>query len=124
MEFTKAFGFKGYYPDLPSDMCPEGALVSGSKNFRIINNELQARVGKELIQAGAVEGIPLLLHTHEDIAGIKRLVLATSTDVYYWNDTNVAFEFLTPRHNVGTANCAGATTTLSGRNMNGTPGAY
>ena len=36
MKFTKAIGFKGYYPDLPPDMCPEGAVVTGSKNFRIV----------------------------------------------------------------------------------------
>ena len=114
MEFTKAVGFKGYYPDLPSDMCPEGALIVGSKNFRIVNGVLEARAGKELLQAAAVEGVPLLLHTHEDITGTKRLVLATTTDIYYWHDANVAFEFLTPRYVAGQVACAGSATTVEG----------
>ena len=114
MEFTKAQGFKGYYPDLPPDMCPEGALVLGSKNFRIVNGVLMGRPGKELLQAGAVKGVPLLLHTNEDITGTRRLVLATTTDIYYWDDTNTVFKCLTPRHTIGTANCAGSTTTVEG----------
>lgn len=115
MQFTKALLFKGYYPDLPPDMCPEGALIAGSKNFRIINGVLQARPGKELLQTASLEGIPLFTHMHEDIVGTKTFIVGTSTDVYRWDgETDLKFEFLTPRYVTGTASCPGSDKTVTG----------
>jgi len=121
MKAYNSFGFKGYYPDLPPDMCPDGALVYPSKNFKIRDGVLEAIPGWSKLQSSALQGIPLLCYKHTKVDGTEILVVFTTTDIYYWDDTNTTFKFLTWRYNTGTVSTGGTgnrTVTLSGGTWN------
>ena len=121
MEISENIGLKGLYSDLPQDMAPDGALIAGSKNFRIISGTIFAKPGYELIQASTLIGTPQLVHEHEDIQGTKSLLVMTTSDIYVWDDSNAEFDFLTPRYNTGTATCAGSTKDVEGSGTNWDP---
>ena len=109
MKAYNSFGFKGYYPDLPPDICPDGALVYPSKNFKIRDGVLEAIPGWSKLQSSALQGIPLLCYKHTKVDGTEILVVFTTTDIYYWDDTNTTFKFLTWRYNTGTVNLVEST---------------
>jgi len=109
MEYKPYIGFKGIYPDLPTDLCPDTALLKGSQNIRIRNGILCAKYGYEKLQSEVLRGVPLLFHEYQNLAGESTFLCLTKKDVLYWDNTYTKWKYLTPTYATGTVSCSGGT---------------
>ena len=104
----------GVYLGQPSITIPQQGLED-CLNVRVHNLALESNNhGWEKFDTQVLNGVILGADVFKQTNGSRDLVFATKGDLYRYDEGTAAFMYITPTYEVGTAACAGGTTTVTG----------